>query len=274
MWYIDAKNLIDLCIKNGVLQTRDGGIIVYREAGPDSNTAPEGWYLEPIDEVAQALMSDEDGQRTLIDALREKGVTFIQMDKRPFEMAEKLFKPQNSDNGGNTMENTKIEYMYRDGSNYKVYNECIIRGPITDEQIDVIMASLDEGEYFIPSVVGMPEVRFGDVGPWFELDRMGFSKARCEPTLDLTGAELAQRFADAARDNKWQEAEDAWNRYYNPEVGAAAPALTYEKYEGVRKLLRTVIPNNPASDIDALAQAICEVVTGQEVGPFIRPDAE
>lgn len=174
--------------------------------------------------------------------------------------------------------NTKIEYLYRDGSNYKMHNECIIRGPVTDEQINIIMASLDEGEYFIPSVVGMPELRFSglnnDDHPWFELDRMGFSTAMCEPTMDITGAELAQRFADAARNNKWQEAEDAWNRYYNSGDGAAAPALTYEKYEGVRKILHTAIPNNPASDIDALAQAICEVVTGQEAGPFIRPDAD
>jgi len=58
--------------------------------------------------------------------------------------------------------NTKIEYLYRDASNYKVYNECVVKGIVTAEQRKEIVDCLNEGEYFIPSQVGLPEKRFDD----------------------------------------------------------------------------------------------------------------
>ncbi|MBP3585213.1 MAG: hypothetical protein J6J59_05960 [Peptococcaceae bacterium] len=69
--------------------------------------------------------------------------------------------------------NTKIEYLYRDASNYKIYNECVVKGILTAEQREEIVDCLSEGEYFIPSQVGLPEKRFDDWTeddhPWFEL---------------------------------------------------------------------------------------------------------
>ena len=38
--------------------------------------------------------------------------------------------------------NTRISYFYRDASNYKAYNECIVRGLLTDEQTKAILAYL------------------------------------------------------------------------------------------------------------------------------------
>ena len=64
--------------------------------------------------------------------------------------------------------NTKINYLYRDGCNYKQHNEEIIAGTFTTEQMNTIIDCLDCGEYFIPSQVGFSEIRFGDDTCWFE----------------------------------------------------------------------------------------------------------
>ena len=64
--------------------------------------------------------------------------------------------------------NTRIHYLYRDADNYKVQNECVILGEMTEEQEQRIIACLDEKEYFVPSRVGMPErkIRYGNgLGP-------------------------------------------------------------------------------------------------------------
>ena len=53
------------------------------------------------------------------------------------------------------MMNTRIHYLYRDADNYKVQNECVILGEMTEEQEQRIIACLDEKEYFVPSRVGM-----------------------------------------------------------------------------------------------------------------------
>ena len=72
--------------------------------------------------------------------------------------------------------NTRIHYLYRDADNYKVQNECVILGEMTEEQEQRIIACLDEKEYFVPSRVGMPERKFDTETdsdhPWFEWERI------------------------------------------------------------------------------------------------------
>jgi len=97
------------------------------------------------------------------------------------------------------MSNTQIEYLYRDADNYKVFNTCIVAGTITDEQKAVILDSLLEGEYFIPKLVGMPEKKFDTYDAqadhlYFELGAASFSPTDAAPTLELTAAELTERF--------------------------------------------------------------------------------
>lgn len=98
--------------------------------------------------------------------------------------------------------NTKINYLYRDASNYSVCNSCIIQGTLTEEQKRTILSSLDDGEYFIPHAVGMPEKKFdtetADDHPFFELTANDFEETDEKPTLDITGEELSERFAAAA----------------------------------------------------------------------------
>ena len=85
--------------------------------------------------------------------------------------------------------NTKISYLYRDASNYKVPNECIVRGLLTDEQTKAILDCLDR-DNFIPSQVGLPERRFDRFDPeedtcWFELYESGFEPTDAEATVFL-----------------------------------------------------------------------------------------
>lgn len=99
--------------------------------------------------------------------------------------------------------NTEISYLYRDASNYKVYNSCVIPGELSDSQKAAILNSLDEGEYFIPSLVGLPGNDFVALGhsydpdldhPFFELNPHGFSTTSAEPTVKITPAELVSAF--------------------------------------------------------------------------------
>ena len=71
MRFIDALNLIELCVEHEVLAEIDGGIAVYRNG---TETSPEGWYLERKEDVAQELMHDPEGITLLTAKLEELGV--------------------------------------------------------------------------------------------------------------------------------------------------------------------------------------------------------
>lgn len=106
--------------------------------------------------------------------------------------------------------NTKIEYLYRDADNYKVQNACVVMGEITDQQKAAIIKSLEDGVYFIPSKVGLPEMRFQDYDPevdhqWFELYESGFDDTDLPPTVNVAVAELVDGFSRWA--GRWEEEE-------------------------------------------------------------------
>lgn len=112
--------------------------------------------------------------------------------------------------------NTKISYLYRDADNYKMPNECVIAGTLTEEQTLTIKDCCDMREYFIPRQVGLPERRFNRYDPavdhcWFELDENSFSETMEPPTIALTAAELVNRF-EVCRNN-WQD------EAYTPQMG-------------------------------------------------------
>ena len=107
------------------------------------------------------------------------------------------------------MSNTKISYLYRDGDNYKKHNEAIVSGPYTKDQIDAILASREDGDYFLPTQVGLPEERFDKWDaqsdhPWFELDEYSFEPTEEEPTVELTMEELTENFKRMA--GRWSMA--------------------------------------------------------------------
>lgn len=105
--------------------------------------------------------------------------------------------------------NTRISYLYRDADNYKEYNECIIRGTMTEDQKARIIACLEEEVYFIPSRVGMPEVKFENETeadhPWFEW--MDTELTDLKATLDITVDDLVARFEKMK--NGWETVRKA-----------------------------------------------------------------
>lgn len=103
--------------------------------------------------------------------------------------------------------NTKICYLYRDASNYKVRNIAIVKGTLTEEQKETIRESCDDCQYFIPNQVGLSEERFGSITEddhcWFELQEIEETTA---PVTELfTAEELYQNFLNAA--GNWCETE-------------------------------------------------------------------
>lgn len=104
--------------------------------------------------------------------------------------------------------NTKISYMYRDADNYKTWSEEILKGEISVQQLMTIVDCLDDKMYFIPSQVGLPEVRFDNVTEadhcWFELyPKQDFNRTVQEPTIDMTVDELVKRFQAAK--GRWDD---------------------------------------------------------------------
>jgi len=111
--------------------------------------------------------------------------------------------------------NTTIQYLYRDASNYKKWNEVIIRGELSSEQLERIEACLD-GDYFVPRSVGLPEHRITDYRTdddhcWFEWWTFEDAERTNEPpTVDITAEELVKRFEQVSQ---WDE--DGWKDDYS-----------------------------------------------------------
>ena len=114
--------------------------------------------------------------------------------------------------------NTAVAVLYRDASNYKVSDTVVLTGRYEDEDLKVIQAKLDDGQFFIPSQVGLNDLHGQlqqydsdasldangineDDHPWHELDLPdAVTRTDEEPTTTLTWAELVDNFATVAWD--------------------------------------------------------------------------
>lgn len=101
MIYWNCLKILEACCEAGLIQrihenakTTDGDgnivpvpeeqvgmLLIYRSAGKN---APEGWYTEDIDDVAQNLMKDRAGQKYLLTELKKKGITPELIDEERF----------------------------------------------------------------------------------------------------------------------------------------------------------------------------------------------
>lgn len=109
--------------------------------------------------------------------------------------------------------NTKIEYMYRDASNWKQYDECIVSGSMTESEITPF---LHDGEFFIPGELGLknlcPDVFGEDDHVWHEICSVEPTE---EPaTVPFDTKELLRRLRKAASVD-WNEYEWERERYGN-----------------------------------------------------------
>ena len=96
--YIDAWELVECSLRNGVLSTveQDGEkyIPIYRNASEsDPENYPEGWYLETKDAVIMEITQDEEGYRALVNGLWKKGIVFAPtFDTSILEKTEELME--------------------------------------------------------------------------------------------------------------------------------------------------------------------------------------
>lgn len=106
--------------------------------------------------------------------------------------------------------NTKVEYLYRDASNWKQFGECVVSGSVT---LNEIKQFLHDGKFFIPAELGLKNlfpVPFGnDDHVWHEIC---FVEPTNEPpTVSFDSKELIRRFQESA--------ENEWNEYKWTECG-------------------------------------------------------
>ncbi len=94
--------------------------------------------------------------------------------------------------------NTHIEYMYRDGGNYKLFNEVVLKGEVTLEQLQ---EHFYEGDFFVPSEVGLEDLQ---ELPYRECDHVwheivAVCPVKDSPTVELTASEFLARFVLAGK---------------------------------------------------------------------------
>lgn len=80
--------------------------------------------------------------------------------------------------------NTKLSYFYRDVNNYKQHTEVVLAGAITAQQIETILAHLDEDGGFIPGQVGLDDLQPRMTG--------GYDADMDHPFHDINGIELTE----------------------------------------------------------------------------------
>ena len=98
--------------------------------------------------------------------------------------------------------NTRFEYLYRDGHNYKQHNEVVIEGEFA---LDQLRPHLYEGEFFMPSEVGLEDLQ--DY-PYRNCDHIWHQLVSAEPTevvptVEVRAKEFVERFQKAG-EVKWE----------------------------------------------------------------------
>jgi hypothetical protein len=89
------------------------------------------------------------------------------------------------------MKNTELNYMYRDASNYKLHFTEVLKGSVSDEEVESFNA--DYGDiWFYPGKIGLNADTFVDIGykayeddpNWHEL--LYLKTTEKEPTVELS----------------------------------------------------------------------------------------
>lgn len=66
--------------------------------------------------------------------------------------------------------NTRVSYQYRDASNYKLYDEVVIAGELSFQELEPFLI---DGIYFVPEELHIPRLQFGsrneDDHDWHEI---------------------------------------------------------------------------------------------------------
>lgn len=114
------------------------------------------------------------------------------------------------------MKNLKLNYFYRDASNYKTPgHELIFAGPISPIEMREIQMTCEDEQYFIPDAVGLPDSRlqFEESGSpvyeeqddhvFNEIFDDGLALVTEEPNQEMTAQELLARFREVRSNGGW-----------------------------------------------------------------------
>jgi hypothetical protein len=118
------------------------------------------------------------------------------------------------------MANTQITYMYRDASNWKQFETVVLAGAMSQEDIDLIISKLEDGDLFIPEQVGLPRLQFRwptlneDDHVYHELKREDFKIVDLPPTLEITAKELVENFHNV----NWDILLSDWTLWSHGEI--------------------------------------------------------
>lgn len=118
------------------------------------------------------------------------------------------------------MANTQITYMYRDASNWKQFETVVLAGAMSQEDIDLIISKLEDGDLFIPEQVGLPRLQFRwptlneDDHVYHELKREDFEIVDLPPTLEITAKELVENFHNV----NWDILLSDWTLWSHGEI--------------------------------------------------------
>lgn len=81
--------------------------------------------------------------------------------------------------------NTRIQYLYRDGSNYKKWAQSVISGEISMAQVEPLLLP---DRLFIPSEVGLKDLQEEPLGEddhiWHELQELEYTDAKPDAEVD------------------------------------------------------------------------------------------
>ncbi len=101
--------------------------------------------------------------------------------------------------------NTLFQYQYRDAQNYKVWNEVILSGEITIEDLNPY---LYEESFFVPSEVGLEDLQEMPLASydhiWHEI--IGVSPTSQVQTVEVSTEDLRQSFK-IAKSRDWNQDE-------------------------------------------------------------------
>lgn len=143
--------------------------------------------------------------------------------------------------------NTKLEYMYRDGFNYKTSGEAVFAGRIAAQQVRDIAKALDDRAYFIPGQVGLQDLQDSFINasewnpeadhPWHEV--MAISYTGDAPTQEDSASEFVARVKNVTWDDGYKPPfYDTMVQRYEQRIGKEELVVEAERPASVRLRLR------------------------------------
>jgi hypothetical protein len=152
------------------------------------------------------LQCEADEMAGAVEELREQEISYQRKSVAANEAALDPFQ-------GTSSCNTRIDYLYRDAGNYKVYDSIIVAGVLTEQEQKDLHDALDS-DCFIPEQVGMRALQSelkaeapGCDGAWHEISEISITE---DPTtFPGTAHELLAKFKQTVWDPSSSQVDES-----------------------------------------------------------------